>query len=202
MPSPFRSALALSLFVGATVVGLALDLGSKWLAFDSPWKLASRVEQFDGRWFAFGADTREVHAIPYVLHLRATVNEGAVFGIGQGKQLVFVAVSVLATVFLAFLFGKSRSKLEQVLLGLLLAGVLGNMIDRVAYNYVRDFLFLLPTTSWPGTWNLGNYPGTGPRLVFPYIFNVADVLLCCGVAVLLLRNLLPEKKPEATRAEA
>jgi signal peptidase II len=194
--SPLKSPLALALFIGSAVIGLAVDLGTKYLAFDSPWQLLDHLERFNGQWVAIGSDAREVKLIPHVLYLRATVNEGAVFGIGQGKQALFVLVSIVATAFLTFLFAQAKSKFEFVLLGLLLAGVLGNMYDRVMYNYVRDFFFMLPTTSWPGTWSLGSYPGTGSRLVFPYIFNVADVLLCCGVAVLMVRNLLPEKKPQ------
>ncbi len=200
--SPLKSPVALALFIGCAAIGLAVDLGTKYLAFDSPWQLLDRLERFNNQWVAIGADAREVKLVPHVLYLRATVNEGAVFGIGQGKQAWFVVVSVIATAFLTFLFAKSRSKFEFALLGLLLAGVLGNMYDRVMYNYVRDFFFMLPTTSWPGTWSLGGYPGTGSRLVFPYIFNVADVLLCCGVAVLMVRNVLPEKRPREESAAA
>src|SRR2546421_495129 len=61
-----------------------------------------------------------------------------------------------------------------VILGMLLAGVLGNMYDRVVFGYVRDMIHALPR--WPK--------------LFPWIFNVADVMLCTGVGLMVLYSLL------------
>jgi signal peptidase II len=196
-PNPWKSPLSLFLFFGMAVLLLAVDLTSKYVAFDHPqYKLLDKIERDtdDTRWILSGTDARERQLIPGWFHLRATVNEGAVFGLGQGKQAVFVAVSFVALAFLSFLFWKSPSRFEHFILGVLLAGVLGNMYDRVQYNYVRDMFFALPAFHWPGTWQLMGYPSMPDRLVFPYIFNVADVLLVCGVCVLLIKNFLPEKK--------
>jgi lipoprotein signal peptidase len=96
------------------VVGLAVDLWSKDLAFkhltsDSP-----------------------VVLIPHVLSLRKVVNPGAMLGLGQGLGFMFMAASILALLFVIYLFAHSdRSRRSlHVGLGLVLAGALGNLYDR------------------------------------------------------------------------
>jgi lipoprotein signal peptidase len=73
---------------------------------------------------------------------------------------------------------------------MLLAGVLGNMYDRIVFGYVRDMIHALPGWKWPGTWQvpLIGYPSPG-REVFPYIFNVADILLCVGVGLMIIYSM-------------
>jgi signal peptidase II len=184
---------AILLFGLIVLLGLGVDLFTKWLAFDNPsTKLFDEIHRDDttGRWVLTNSELKNVPVIPRLLEFHATVNEGAVFGLGQGKQMWFVFISVLAIAFLVYLVTRTRSRFEIILLGCLLAGVLGNMYDRVRYTYVRDMILALPGVHWPGTWQIPGvtYPGSGDRLVFPYIFNVADCLLVCGVAVLLIRS--------------
>jgi signal peptidase II len=206
MSRPLRSATsAIILFILTCVLGLGVDLVTKWLAFDHPTlKLVDHVEfdQARGRWEVTGAEQRAVEVVPKLLEFHATVNEGAVFGLGQGKQMIFVVVSVLAIGFLLALVSKTRSKFEAVLLGSLLAGVLGNMYDRIRYSYVRDMILGLPDVHWMGTWSIPGlgYPGND-RMVFPYIFNIADVLLVCGVATLLVRSFFMAEKPVEKKAD-
>jgi signal peptidase II len=180
-------------------VAFAVDLSSKYVAFNHPtYKLLDGLvrDEVQQRWVPIGTDAREVRVWPGYFHFRATVNEGAVFGLGQGRRPVFIVVSSVAFVFLMYLLTRAEARFDQILLGLLLAGVLGNMYDRVVYGYVRDMLFAGPDVRWPGSWTLPliGYPGVGERLVFPWIFNVADVLLCCGVGVLMIRNVLADLK--------
>ena len=184
---------AIALFALVCGLGLFADLFTKWLTFSNASTMLFEEihrDATDGRWVVIGAEDRRIVAIPKLLHFHATVNEGAVFGLGQGQQTLFVVVSVAAIAFLVYLVTRTRSRFEIILLGCLLAGVLGNMYDRIRYTYVRDMILALPGVHWPGTWTLplGGYPGVGERLVFPYIFNVADCLLVCGVAVLLIRS--------------
>src|SRR5690606_17589022 len=130
--------------------------------------------------------------IPGWLRFEYTENHGAVFGLGQGQRLLFLVVSVAAVGFLSYLFASSgRRRLMQVVLGMLLAGVLGNMYDRVSFGYVRDMIHALPGRAWPGT--------TTP--IFPWIFNIADSLLCAGVAMMLLLNFF-EKSPQPAGEES
>jgi lipoprotein signal peptidase len=185
------------LFVLVMIAGLSVDLWSKWVSFDHPTlKLADSVvrDPLSGLWVATDTDAREVRVLPGWFHFRATVNEGAVFGLGQGRRAVFVVVSVLAMGVLIYMLTKTPRRIDQAVLGCLAAGAMGNMIDRVWFGYVRDMLFALPGVRWPGTWQVPflNYPHIDDRLVFPWIFNVADVLLVCGVCYLLARGLLDE----------
>ena len=161
--------MSLACFLLVAAVGLAVDLWTKHEAFA---RLAVEVPGPGGTvdYLRNGV----YRFIPGFLHFEITQNHGAVFGIGQGQRVLFVAVSAVAGGFLAYLFTSSgRRHGYQILLGMLLAGVLGNLYDRVQFGYVRDMIHALPA------WG-----------VFPWIFNVADSLLCVGVALLLLHMLL------------
>jgi lipoprotein signal peptidase len=197
---PLRSVPALLRFAGVAVVGLVLDLWTKSLAWDALRVGGPFQNEAGGRHYV---DSNTVRAIPGGLHVQLTVNEGAVFGLGQGNQLFFIAVSVLAVGFLVWLFAHSaRQRVYQIILGLLLAGVVGNMYDRLAHGYVRDMIYALPDRQWPGTWRvpLLNYPASPDREVFPWIFNVADVLLCTGVGLMLVYTLFAPR-PDHHRDE-
>ena len=148
---------ALSRFIGTCAVGLAIDLWTKHAA----------VERLK--------ESRDViEFIPGWLHFEYTENHGAVFGIGQGQWLLFVVVSVFAIGLLTYLFTTgSKKPLPQMVLGMLLAGVLGNMYDRIAFGYVRDMIHAIPR--WPNA--------------FPWIFNIADSLLCVGVFFMIVYSL-------------
>ena len=118
--------------------------------------------------------------LPDYLHFQALVNQGAVFGIGQGKRWLFLVVSMLAIGFIGYLFATSgRHRFYQFVLGLLLAGVIGNMYDRLQLGFVRDMLHMLPGRRWPGS----------EREIFPWIFNLADTWLCVGVGLIFVYTL-------------
>ena len=127
-----------------------------------------------------------VRAIPPdLLDFRLVLNHGAVFGIGQGRGALFIGFTVLAVGTALWVFGRhtgARSHLSHVGLALVLAGGIGNMVDRVSVGAVRDFLHLFPRRelpfglSWPG----------GSDEWFPWVFNVADVLLLAGMGILLI----------------
>jgi signal peptidase II len=173
----FRSPLALLLFVGTTVVGLAGDIATKIWSFKT---LPTHIFTEPGGKVIVYSDT--YHLIPGWLEFTCTANQGAVFGIGQGQRALFIIVSVLAIGFLSTLFARSaRHRGYQLILGMLLAGVLGNMIDRLSLGYVRDMIHALPR--WPN--------------LFPWIFNVADSLLVVGVTLMIVRGfVVPDHREE------
>lgn len=153
------------------MAGVALDLWTKSLAVSH---LAGNADGYV--------------LVPSVLSLRFTRNYGAVFGLGQGGRSIFIAVSIGAVLFLSYLFSISgRQRLQQIILGMLLAGVLGNMYDRIAIGYVRDMIWALP--DWPNPLR-SFFPNW--QTVFPWIFNVADSLLCVGVAAMLIYGLVQD----------
>jgi signal peptidase II len=124
-------------------------------------------------------DPRTDVVVPGWLQFDVTANQGAVFGIGQGQRALFVTVSIAAIAFIGYLFATSgRQRLYQIILGLLLAGVIGNLYDRVQFGYVRDMIHALPDKTIFG------------RPAFPWIFNVADSLLCAGVFLMIVYSFL------------
>jgi signal peptidase II len=103
--------------------------------------------------------------IPGVFHLTYVQNTGAAFGFLRGKTLFFIVVAVLVLGFIIFLAPRlSREKpLLGLVFGLLLGGALGNLIDRIRFGYVIDFLDF---RVWP-------------------VFNIADMAIVVGVCFLI-----------------
>jgi signal peptidase II len=182
MPRPFADTLfspaAVARFVLVTVAGLSLDLWTKAVAVD---KLAG------GRVYV---------AIRGWLQFEYVSNPGAVFGIAPGQTKTFLVVSVLAIFFLTYLFsGSGRRPVYQIILGMLLAGVLGNLYDRIVFQHVRDMIHAIPGWKWPAS--IQSTLHLQHADIFPYIFNVADSLLCVGVAMMLIYSFFnaPDEKP-------
>ncbi|MCS7033734.1 MAG: signal peptidase II, partial [Phycisphaerae bacterium] len=144
-PPACRSRPAIARFVLCFALLLTLDLLSKSISFDR--LLISETGAPPAR---VVIESETVRLIPGLLHLRLTANQGAVFGIGQGKRWFFVIVSLAATAFLICLFLRTRAAEwpTHLLLGGLLAGVIGNMYDRIVIGYVRDMLWMLPEWRW------------------------------------------------------
>ena len=202
--SPLRSPAALSRFLLVMVIGLVVDLWTKVWAFKALVFNQATVPHTSGVGESVRVDSRTFELIPGWLHFHCTANEGAVFGIGQGNRWLFVIVSVLAIAFLTYLFATSgRQRFYQVVLGMLLAGVLGNMYDRIVFGYVRDMIHALPGWHWPGQWQVPvlKYPGDG-REVFPFIFNVADILLCVGVGLMIVYSLFTNPAKDDAKSGA
>jgi signal peptidase II len=170
MQSAFRSPGALIRFFLTAAIGVSLDLWTKSLAFA---KLA--IPLGDGRFYS----KPPYQVIPGWLEFEITSNHGAVFGLGQGQRILFIVVSAGAILFLLYLFATGGKKpVYQILLGMLMAGVLGNLYDRVALGYVRDMIHIF--ARWPG--------------LFRWIFNVSDSLLCVGVTLMILYSMISEDK--------
>ena len=126
----------------------------------------------------------EITVVPHVLSLRLTLNTGAVFGLGKGKQWIFVIFSLVAAVLIARAFWRCPAGwwMFRLSLAMILAGAMGNLYDRVRYAAVRDMFHLFPGVELP--FGL-QWPG-GSELVYPWIFNLADAALVGGVAILFI----------------
>jgi signal peptidase II len=176
----YKSGGAWLRFLIPAILGLAADLALK--AWSFPDGVPTDAMVGAGRTPA-GFTQPEV-IIPNVLRFTTTVNHGAVFGFGQGYVLVFLAFSLVALgiILWVFLTSLKHQWTVHLALGLITAGALGNLWDRAVHHGVRDMLQF--NASW-----------------YQYIFNLADVLLCIGVPLLMVRWLFmgdgPAKKPSA-----
>ncbi|MCH2132249.1 MAG: signal peptidase II [Phycisphaerales bacterium] len=120
-----------------------------------------------------------------ILNLQLVLNSGAVFGIGSEQRGFFIVFTVIAILVSTYIFGWQtgrRSTMAHLGIALVLAGALGNLWDRLMVGRVRDFLYLFPDRHLP--FGL-NWPGGGSE-VFPWVFNIADVLLLTGMGILLI----------------
>ena len=187
LPVAGRRASAWALFLSLVVIILALDLFSKYWSFA---KLAEApvvvtVENSDQ------PGTIPFHTptvvIPSVLNLQLMLNTGAIFGIGKGQRVMFVVVGLIAIVVIGRLFWKSPAQARwlHIALGLILAGAIGNLYDRMRYGAVRDMLHMLPGVKLPFGWRWPIGPN-GIDEIYPWIFNIADVSLVCGVILMLI----------------
>lgn len=130
--------------------------------------------------FSYGED----YAIASVFSLTLVHNPGAAFSFlsdaGGVQRWLFSGLAVIASVWMTVLLKKHGDKLLFALaLSLILGGALGNLIDRIAYGYVVDFLLF--------HWDAHYFPA----------FNLADSAITGGAILLILESLL-EKKHEHT----
>ncbi len=98
-------------------------------------------------------------------------NRGAAFGIFQNKTILLSIVTlVVITAMIYYIFKyKPESKVLRLSIALIISGAIGNLIDRIYYNYVVDFILL-------------HY-----KDVYYYpTFNVADILVVVGTILLAI----------------
>ncbi len=124
---------------------------------------------------------RRIDVIPGFFALEGTYNEGVTFGLFPGHTdpiLIFTAIATVALL-VWLLATKRRSVLLHLALGMVLAGAIGNLYDRLQWAKVRDFLlFYVKDRKWPN-------------------FNVADSMIVVGVILILLLELFFSPKRPA-----
>ena len=140
------------------------------------------LDQLTKRWILQHIDPESpVKIIPNWFDLVNVTNTGAAFGSFKNNNLFFVALSSIALIAVASLLLRKRSRKDawrDVSLALLLAGVLGNLTDRLSYGHVVDFLLFdlhVPLAHpWPA-------------------FNVADSCICIAVVCFIIYSLRTNK---------
>ncbi len=130
---------------------------------------------------------QSIPVIDGVFELLYHRNPGAAFGILPNQRWIFITFTfiVMVVILVILMSGKFRKyKLANVAGVLILAGGIGNMIDRLAYGYVVDFLYV----------KLINFP----------IFNFADCCVVIGAALLLVAFLFvyKDEKIQPVKADA
>ena len=122
---------------------------------------------------------QSISVIDNFLYITSHRNEGAAWGILQGKMIFFYVVTLVVIGLVILWIRKLDIKKEKLLviaLSLILGGALGNFIDRVMYQHVVDFI---------NTYIFG--------YDFP-IFNIADSALCIGVFLMAVDAILDIKR--------
>lgn len=108
-------------------------------------------------------------------------NDGAAWNLlgGHGIVLILISVAVLILLFVYRRSFLSECASHRILLGLMVGGIVGNLIDRIRFGWVTDFLDF--------QFGAYHYPS----------FNVADAAICISVCVYIGLNLLEERRKKA-----
>ena len=153
--------------LGFTVAAIvfALDQLIKWLV-TGPLQLAHLGDQL---------------VLLPIFNLTYTENQGISLGLLNASNSVgrwmLVGLTSAIAVGVAYWLGREKNRADQIALGMVLGGALGNILDRVRFGYVVDFADL----------HFGDFR---PFLVF----NVGDAAISIGVVILLLRAFLTRKE--------
>jgi signal peptidase II len=149
------------------------------------------VDQLVKYWVITGLELQARGSIPVlpVFSLTWVENRGVSMGMltadtEVGRWLLVGLTGLIATV-VAVWIRRERHWPEAMALGLVLGGALGNIVDRIRFGYVVDFIHL-----HAGPWSF-------------YVFNVADAAITLGVALLLVRALFsrPDSAGSDSKAE-
>lgn len=115
-------------------------------------------------------------------------NTGAAFGLFAGHASVFrtlffvvITVGALMLILLIFRSVKEKRVLVPLSLGMITAGALGNLVDRIRWGYVIDFLDVY--------WRTHHWPA----------FNIADSAITVGILLVLVENLLLHRKESSSQ---
>lgn len=146
-----------------------------------PYLLAAVVfvaDQLSKYWIIHTVDLQSVGTIPVLPFFSLTwvQNYGVSMGMLQAAsdtgRWLLVGVTAIISIVVAVWITREKHVWDRLALGLILGGALGNIVDRIRFGYVVDFVHL-----HAGQWSF-------------YVFNVADAAISAGVAILLWRALM------------
>lgn len=170
-----KTPLEYLIYSAIILVGIVIDQLSKFLVF---------------KFMTIG---QSIPLIKGFLHITYTTNDGAAFGMMDGKDTrwIFMVVSTLAIlVFLAYLYlGHADNWLYAVSLGMVISGGIGNMIDRLGLGF-----YVNPVTGNGEVIDFIDFCG-----IWNAVFNGADSFVCVGAGMLILAlilDIIKESKAE------
>ncbi len=110
------------------------------------------------------------------------MNKGVSFSMFASNHphapMILTAIGIIITLFIAFWFLKEKESVVKLALSLILGGAIGNIIDRIRFGAVVDFLdFHAFGYHWPA-------------------FNIADMMICFGVIIILTEAIFSKEKEE------
>ena len=123
-------------------------------------------------------DLKAIGSIPIiqnVFHLTYVENRGAAFGMLENNQIIFVIVALAASIFgLYYLHTKKINLIGKTGIILIISGAIGNAIDRLRLGFVVDYFDF--------------------RIIWEYVFNIADVFVVVGTILLCVYIIFYEEK--------
>ena len=118
--------------------------------------------------------------IDKVLELYYIVNTGSSWGMLAGQKILILFISVIIIALCLFMIAKSPDDVKyipfNISLSMIIAGGIGNGIDRIRFSYVIDFIYFKAI----------NFP----------VFNVADIFVTCGAVLFILLILFKYKEKD------
>ena len=129
----------------------------------------------------FNNEILPIQIINNVLQISYHENFGMAFGIATKSRIMFIIVNIIIIGIVSkFLFTQEAnlSKSKEILLSMIVAGGIGNLIDRVFRGYVIDYIDFTPITNYP-------------------IFNFSDIIIVIGTAIfaiLIIGDMIRENK--------
>ena len=173
------------LFTAIAIVSAAIDLVTKWALFHR---------------LGMPGERPGIVLVPRMLTLETNLNEGALFGMGQGMGLLFAGISCVAIGGILYAVSRRPTREDRwllVALALITGGIVGNLYDRLG----------LPGLTWHAPIGRAGTPVLAVRdwihfslegIIDWPIFNLADTWLVIGAGLLLLLSLrAPPADPQA-----
>ena len=138
------------------------------------------ADQLTKTWALDHLQHRPPRHLIWTLQLDVVFNKGIAFSQVTGATAVVTVVALAVLAGLVVVAARTHGTATALVLGLIIGGAIGNLVDRVRFGSVVDFVdFFLGQWHW-------------------YVFNLADAAICVGVALLLLDGLLA--RPESPKA--
>lgn len=122
-----------------------------------------------------------IQIIKGVLNFTYVENTGGAYGIGSNNILIFIIINIIILGILMKFAISKREEIDTISLiaiSLIIAGGMGNLIDRVARGYVVDFVDINPVLKYP-------------------VFNIADIFVvtgCIVIAIELIYRIIKSRK--------
>jgi signal peptidase II len=148
------------------------------------------LDQLTKAWVLYGLHLREVGRVEVldpIFNLSFVLNRGVSFGLltsGETGRWLLTAFSIGVAGLLAGWACRAERRLLSAAIGLVMGGALGNVIDRIRFGGVVDFL---------------DFSGTG---LFPWVFNIADSAISVGVVLLVVDSVLSDRAAPTPVGEA
>lgn len=120
------------------------------------------VDQTSKLYFINGQQTKVM--IPNILEFQKVENTGGAFGVGQNSTAMFIITNIVVLGLIIRFIWLQKERMEKkmlIALSIILAGGIGNLLDRLIRGFVVDFIRILPKTNFP-------------------VFNIADICIVIG----------------------